>query len=547
MRVASVNAQNSGFKIMRLSGRNFLGLLRGAGHLAIILTFVLCLPQEAYPSPETERQAVAIAQAGGPSAQARILPIRVIRVEVQDAAPGSAIIRIQADQAVGPYETSILPQPHRVVIDIADAELSERVPKKQAGRGSVREIRASQYRLKPKPVVRVVVELVSVLPSQVEVAQGTLRVLVGQATVKAPPTPPPPVPAPVPVEKPKPAPEVAKPAKPEQPPPAPQAAVQPEPPKPAAAEPAKPEEPALEEQPVSIELALIELGGLLLRPGQLEITPAFEYYFFDTRRINVSGFSILPTLIIGVLETEKVQRNIVTPSLTGRLGVFRDFQAEVRIPYTFIDQTRSTETMETSSSNSGIGDIEGALYYQPIRERGWVPDVILSVRGKGITGEDPFGGDGNQLPTGTGFYSISGTITAVKSADPAVLFAAFIYTHNFDRTVTLLETHQFESTINPGETFGYNLGIALALSIDVALSFRFEQRFISSTSITSMQPGVVNGTVTGSTLNVATAYGGITWALARNVSMDLSVGVGLTEDSPDVSVYLAFPIRFDIY
>jgi hypothetical protein len=536
MRVASVNAPNMGFKIMGLSSRISLGL-------PIILTLVLCLPQQATPSPETERQAIATAQAGGPSAQARILPIRVIRVEVQDAATGSAIIRIQADQAVGGYETSLLSNPQRVVIDIAEAELSERVPMKQVGRGPVREIRVSQYRLKPKPVVRVVVELVSVLPSQVEVAQETLRVLIGQATVKAPPTPPPPVPA----EKPKPAPEVAKPAKPEPPPPPPPAAVEVEPAKPAAAEPAKPEEQAPEEQPVSIELALIELGGLLLQPGQLEITPAVEYFFFDTRRINVSGFSILPTLIIGVLETEKVQRNIVTPSLTGRLGVFRDFQAEVRIPFTYIDDTRSTETMETSNSNSGLGDIEGAIYYQPIRERGWVPDVILSVRGKGITGEDPFGGDGTQLPTGTGFYSVSGIITAVKSADPAVLFASFIYTHNFDRTVKLLGTHEFESTINPGETIGYNLGIAIALSIDVALSFRFEQRFVSTTSISSQQVGVINGDVPGSKLNVANAYAGVTWALARNVSMDLSVGVGLTEDSPDVSIYLAFPIRFSIY
>jgi len=117
MRVASVNAPNMGFKIMGLSSRISLGL-------PIILTLVLCLPQEAYPSPETERQAVATAQAGGPSAQARILPIRVMRVEVQEAAPGSAIIRIQADQAVGGYETSLLSNPQRVVIDIAEAELS---------------------------------------------------------------------------------------------------------------------------------------------------------------------------------------------------------------------------------------------------------------------------------------------------------------------------------------------------------------------------------------------------------------------------------------
>jgi len=527
---------------MRLSGRISLGLLKGVGHIAIILAIVLCLSQEAYPSPESAPEAVAIAQAGGPLAQARILPIRVIGVEAQEAVVGSAIIRIQADQAVGAYETSVLPQPHRVVIDIADAELSERVPKKQAGTGSVREIRASQYRLKPKPVVRVVVELVSVLPSQVEVAQETLRVLIGQPTVKAPPKPPPAVPA----EKPKPAPEVAKPAKPAPPPPPP-AAVEPEPAKPPAAEPAKPEPPSEEPPPVSLELALIERGGLLLPPGRLEIVPAFDYFFIDTRRISVSGFSILPTLIIGVLETEKVQRNIIEPSLTARLGVFRDFQAEVRVPFRYIEDTRSTETMETSTSDAGIGDVEAAIFYQPLKERGWVPDVIVGVRGKSITGQDPFGGSATDLPLGTGFYSITGTITAVKSADPAVIFASIIYTHNLDRTVRLLGSHEFETEIDPGNSIGYNLGVALALSIDLAINFRFEQRFVSSTETRSLQPGVINGEVPGSRLNVATAYAGVTWAIARNVSMDLSVGVGLTEDTPDVSVHLAFPIRFDIY
>ncbi len=556
MRVGSVSAPNMGFKIMRLSGRISPGLLKGVGHIAIILAIALCLPRLAYPSPESQGQGVAVAQAGQ-LAQARILPIRVIGVEVQEAVVGSAIIRIQADQAVGPYETSILPQPHRVVIDIADAELSERVPKKQAGRGSVREIRASQYRLKPKPVVRVVVELVSVLPSQVEVAQETVRVLVGQATVKAPPKPPPPVP----VEKPKPPPEVAKPAPKPAPPPAPPPAVEApaapaaepakppaaEPAKPAVAEPAKAEPPSEEPPPVSLELALIERGGLLLPPGRLEIVPAFDYFFIDTRRISVSGFSILPTLIIGVLETEKVQRNIIEPSLTARLGVIRDFQVEVRVPFRYIEDTRSTETMETSTSDAGIGDVEAAVFYQPLRERGWVPDVIVGVRGKSITGDDPFGGSATDLPLGTGFYSITGSITAVKSADPAVIFASIIYTHNLDRTVRLLGSHEFETEINPGNSIGYNLGVALALSIDLALNFRFEQRFVSSTETRSLQPGVINGEVPGSTLNVATAYAGVTWAIARNVSMDLSVGVGLTEDTPDVSVHIAFPIRFDIY
>src|ERR671936_244970 len=74
---------------------------------------------------------------------------------------------------------------------------------------------------------------------------------------------------------------------------------------------------------ITLERALIEQGGLLLRPGQFELEPSVEYAFFSTRRINVSGFSILPTLIIGVLETEKAERNIVDTVLAARLRLFR--------------------------------------------------------------------------------------------------------------------------------------------------------------------------------------------------------------------------------
>ena len=81
---------------------------------------------------------------------------------------------------------------------------------------------------------------------------------------------------------------------------------------------------------LTLERALIEQGGLLLRPGQLDVEPSVEYTFFSTRRIDVSGFSILPTLIIGVLQTEEVERNLLDTALTMRLGLFRDLQIDAR-------------------------------------------------------------------------------------------------------------------------------------------------------------------------------------------------------------------------
>lgn len=298
---------------------------------------------------------------------------------------------------------------------------------------------------------------------------------------------------------------------------------------------------------ITLERALIERGGLLLRPGQLEIEPAVEYTYFSSRRIAVSGFSILPTLIVGVLETEKVERNVVDTVLTARLGVFKDFQVEVRVPYRFVSDRRSTETTETTASNDGIGDVEGALFYQPLRERGPLPDLIAGVRGKALTADDPFGRNANQPPLGTGFYAVVGSLTAVKSLDPAALFASVLYAHNFSRTVRLLEADPFKTEIEPGDSFGYNLGLALAITPELAASLRFEHRIIESTRTRQRVAGGQRREVPGSALNVGTAFAGVNWSPARNVGLDLSVGIGATTDAPDLTIRFAIPIRFTLW
>ncbi len=299
---------------------------------------------------------------------------------------------------------------------------------------------------------------------------------------------------------------------------------------------------------ISIERTLIERGGLLLPPGQFEVEPALDYSYFDTRRISVTGFSILPSLIIGLIETERVERNVLEPSLGFRLGVVRDLQVEARVPFRYIHDRVSTETEERNIRDSEIGDIDGGIFYQPVRERGYIPNLILGVRGKSITGKDPFGIDPDkEAPTGTGFYSLTGIVTAVKSSDPAVIFASVLFTHNFERTVRILHTDATRTDIRPGFTVGYNLGIGLAISTDLAFSMRLEHRLSSHTDTRGEEDGARFRQVPGSSLNSATAVFGITWAVTKRTSMDISFGIGLTEDAPSAIVRVALPTRFFIY
>ena len=136
---------------------------------------------------------------------------------------------------------------------------------------------------------------------------------------------------------------------------------------------------------------------------------------------------------------------------------------------------------------------------------------------------------------------------AVWSLDPAALFGSVLYTHNFGRTVRLAAGDPFETEVDPGASAGYTLGLALALTPELGMNVRFEHRFVFPTDVKSQAPGSTTQEVAGSRLSVAIAYVGITWAVTRNTAIDVSVGLGVTEDSPDVTLRFAVPIRFNLW
>ena len=142
------------------------------------------------------------AQAGGAGGQPSVAPIQVTGVEVAEVGPKSATIVIKTDRAVESYESFALKDPPRLVVDIPNAVHA--APKTIPARGPITEIRSSQYKSQPVKVVRIVLDLASALPYQVQATAVPFRVLIGEAT-----------PTPVMAEAPKPGEVPAKEAAPE--------------------------------------------------------------------------------------------------------------------------------------------------------------------------------------------------------------------------------------------------------------------------------------------------------------------------------------------
>ncbi len=303
----------------------------------------------------------------------------------------------------------------------------------------------------------------------------------------------------------------------------------------ATAEPGRPAEDAFEVDDATIDRALertlVDIGALLLAPGQIEVAPSFAY----TRQVS-SNPAVLalfaptqPTpLPIAVVQGE-TRRNEFTANLPVRLGLPFDSQLELSLPYRLVDQTFVASSAQTparaaSQSGHGVGDLRVSLAKGLWHEDGGLmPDLIGRV-----SWDSDFGNDSdNGVGLGGGFTELGGSLTALKRQDPLAFFATASYE-------TTLEKDQ----IDPGDEVGVSLGTALAASPDTSLRLGLDQRFVRKTKLAGQA-------IDGSEQVAASLNLGASSVLGRGVLLNAAVDVGLTDDAPDYAVSLSLPIRLE--
>lgn len=278
----------------------------------------------------------------------------------------------------------------------------------------------------------------------------------------------------------------------------------------------------------SIERTLVQKGSVLLAKGAIQVEPSLTWAHFSSNRININGLVIEEVVTIGDVKAENVKRDIIFSNLALKYGLWDNLQAELKIPFrTHYERVNDTNQGETTKNTSGLGDIEFGLSRQIGWEEGWKPALIASIGLKSDTGKSPFDHD---IGLGTGYWSIRNSIIAAKSSDPVVIFGALNYIWNISENINGVD-------VNPGDTVSYSLGTAIALSYQTSINFSFDH------SLTMKQK---NGGEyqDGTFLNSANLKMGFNWARSNNSSIDFSVGFGLTNDAPDLTVDIRFPYTF---
>jgi Putative MetA-pathway of phenol degradation len=297
----------------------------------------------------------------------------------------------------------------------------------------------------------------------------------------------------------------------------------------------------------ALDQALIVRGGLLLPSGTLEIDNTTSYFSASSDHVTVNGFALLPVLVVGDIASERVREDYLLPNMTARLGLPHKFQGEFTVPYGYeLIRTVDANNVQTSSSSFGLGDISAGLSRQLTSEHGKIPDMLANVRFKSTTGKDPYNLESSQVALGTGFNSITGNLTVAKSSDPVVFFGNLSYTANLkgDHTVSANDPTNPAATMvghfNPGDAIGFQLGSILALNPEVSMTLGWDQRFTRSTSLNGVD--IPASYLVEGTLRLGTSY-----VYAPGRTIDLSFGVGLTPDTPNLQFSVGVPFRLGLW
>jgi uncharacterized coiled-coil protein SlyX len=319
---------------------------------------------------------------------------------------------------------------------------------------------------------------------------------------------------------------------------------------------------------------IFDQPGVLTPRGTFVFEPTLQLGYSATDRVALVGYTIIPAILIGLIDVRQVKTTSGVATLTGRYGLTDRLELEAKVPYVYVNGDTISREIFTGSAQDrvfnadgrGLGDAEFTVRYQ-INRGG--PDQVFYVgwlRYKSRTGTDPFEvttdcvtrcvanatGTGLplELPTGSGFDAIQPGLTWLYPSDPAVFFGTISYLHNFERndvsrTVLTGAPEGFPQTttepigdIDAGDIIGFNLGMGLALNEKASISIGYDQNILGKTQRNGEDlPGSVR-------VILGTLVLGASYRFNDRVSLNVALGMGVTRDTPDMTLTARLPITF---
>jgi hypothetical protein len=298
--------------------------------------------------------------------------------------------------------------------------------------------------------------------------------------------------------------------------------------------------------------------------GMFALEPSYEYFYAQNTQAIVNGFTIIPGITFGTVDIRQSTQRGNLGAVTLRYGVTDRMEVNLRVPWLSQSDTIQTAPADTNAqpitigpTGSGLGDIEFGTSYQINDGLNDWPVFIANLRVKSDSGRSPFDvpiytindpqggftrGLPKELPTGTGFWAIDPGLTVAWASDPAVFFGSLRYIWNIARDVDIQDSAGGAPTrtnLDPGDGVGINFGVGFSLNEKSSISISYEHVRISASRSDGRK-------ITGSDYDTGTFNFGLSYRVSDRMSVNLGVGIGVTDQTPDTRIILRVPIRFSL-
>ncbi|MFW2779384.1 hypothetical protein ACN6QF_14220, partial [Acinetobacter baumannii] len=271
----------------------------------------------------------------------------------------------------------------------------------------------------------------------------------------------------------------------------------------------------------------------LIKKGVISSYYDLDYTYYRDTRIDLALADNSSQL--NRLRVEEDANHTLTNSFTFQYGVLDNLTLSATLPFV----AKSEIIRDTTTA--GLGDISLGARWEPFPlKQGRLPLVLFgSVSTK--TGDSPYEIGLDELSTGKGYYSVGVGASTRKYIDPVVLFASASANYGFKESgLNQARGSRTLTSFDPGISGGFSFGFAYSFNYDVSLTMSYQQSFNMDAEFQFNNGDSYKSPDQSSAM--------LSFALGVRVSPETivngTVGIGLTEDAPDISLGLSFPVSY---
>ena len=285
----------------------------------------------------------------------------------------------------------------------------------------------------------------------------------------------------------------------------------------------------------------VEKNYSLSKKGQYAMNYDLGYSFYRDKQIDIAldpnGSSVQR------LRIQDDAQHSFTNTFDISYGLRDNLTLSMSLPLQYkIDSVGGKEAV-------GLGDVSFGLRWQPIPLTRGLPTTTFFSSLSTATGDSPYEiNSSKDLATGKGYYSLSAGVSVSKVTDPIVLFgSASLTVGNGTSGLNQNQGGRVLESFSPGQTLSTSFGFAYSLNYDVSMSASYQQSISTNARYTFLQNE--DGKLSQVTFNSPTQLSSLlNYTLSLRTSpkrvVNVSVGFGLSEDTPDVNLGLSMPLEF---